>query len=207
MAVYRFQFNGISADGGLAITGLHYKTDPPPLGDEPNPADVLTAIDTHIRTAFLLCVDTDYVLQTESLREEVTPGSGDVPALAELAVNQHGTLVGGSGNMPTPTCAVIALKTTAAIRSARGYMALPSPGRNMLANPDAWSSGYLTTLNAFGDLLNDHFDIGTLTTTRVTPVVYSRVRRAEGKNPYTFDITAATAHAKPKFRRSRLSIP
>lgn len=206
--VYRFSYVGHLATGVVFNTGLHYQTDVPPAGSEPAPADILTAIDGHLRTAFRACLQNGYTVDSAELREEVDLSTGDVPSAASLVVNQLGTLTGGSNILPDATTGIIKLKTDAALRSGRGYMAIPGPrNASFLADGQNFGSSWTSLLNTFAALLDDSMDLGTVLITHLNPVVYSRTRRARGLTPYTFQVVEGIVNPRVRWRRSRTTAP
>lgn len=206
--VYRFQYEGHWDDGVQVITGLHYQTDVPPLGSEPNAADLLAGIDGHLRTAFLAMHHSSFVVDSAELREEVDPASGAVPAAASLAVNTGGVFSGGTIALPDALCAIIKLRTDAALRSARGYMAITSPRQTAnLSTSRQWTGTFLTALQNFAALLDDDISAGSFAPTVLHPVVYSRTRRGLQLSPYTFKIVEGIVRTVPSWRRSRMTAP
>lgn len=209
MAIYRFTFAGHYTDGVQTRNSLHYVTQPPALGEEPNVADVLDLLDTELTTVYNNCMPGNHFLDSESLSEMVAPSSGDVPAGAEKS---KGGLVGGissgDGHMPEAITAIIALRTGVPLRSARGYVALPSPIGSAYLNSSAeWTGTYLAALNALAAKLDDDYELGTVAVTSVIPVVYSRTRHARGFDPPWFQVQAGVVRQKPSWRRSRTTAP
>lgn len=207
-AVYRFSYVGHLATGVVFNTGLHYQTDLAPAGSEPAPADVLAAIDGHLRTAFRAALQNGYTVDSAELREEVDLSTGAVPSAASLVVGALGTLSGGSNIAPDATCGIVKLKSNAALRSGRGYMAFPGPrNASFMADGQNWSSSWLTLLSAFAALLDDEMTLGTVLPATLKPVVYSKTRRARGLTPYTFEVSEAVASPRIRWRRSRTTSP
>lgn len=208
MAFYRFSYTGHLSTGVIFDTGLCYHTVPPPLGDEPAPADVLAGIDGHLRTAFKACLQTGYTVDAAELRELVDLTSGEVPAAASLVVNQPGTLSGGTNTLPDACAAIIKLRSNAALRSGRGYMAMPGPrNASFLTDGQNYGGAYMTVLQAFAALLDDELDMGSSEPTHTFPIVYSRTRRSRGLDPFHFDVVEAIPSTRIRWRRTRTTAP
>jgi hypothetical protein len=204
--IYRLTWKGHFNSGQQFATGVHIHTAPPPLGSEPAIADVLTAWDTHLYTAFRACINASLTIDTEELRSVPDPNSADVPAVTALVKNQVGTLANGTGTLPDGISAILQIKSSAASRSGRGYMGLPSPMySSYLASNNAWGTGLTTPVNAFGNLLKDTLTIGTLLDTHTSCIVYSKTRAIRSESPNEWDIVSASLRSKPSWRRSRMN--
>jgi hypothetical protein len=207
VAVYKATINAkVTSTGALVMPSFHYKTDPPPLGDEPNPNDVADALWSHFGTAALACMDSGISVQELILTEEVL--SPDIGTSGVHTVGANGTRSTGAGHaVPRGITQVLDRHTGVRSRSSRGWTMWPGPlGSDDIAG-NLFASGWDTAIDALCALLDDHLDIGTVTTTRVTPIVYSKTRRQRAENPYTFDVTTVTANRVPSWLRSRMTAP
>ncbi len=135
------------------------------------------------------------------------PGSSSVPVASSLNVNQAGT-GGTDGKLPNAVAAIIKLRSNAALRSGRGYVAMPSPLISTALNASGnWTGTFLTNLGVFAALLDDTMSLGAITPTILNPVVYSRTRHGRGFSPYTFQMVEAIVRNRPSWRRSRMTAP
>jgi hypothetical protein len=205
---YHFTYQGHYPEGVQVVTGLHYQTDVPLAGSEPNASDVLDGIDGKLRTAFLGCCHSTFVVDSAGLREEVTKASGAIPVAASKVVNLPGTVSSSAVSLPDALCAIIKLRSDAAARSARGYMAMPCPlAAGFLSGSKQWTGTFYTALQTFAALLDDAISAGSFAPTILNPVVYSRTRHERGFTPYTFRIVEAIPRQDPRWRRSRTTAP
>ena len=187
------------------LPSLHYQTDVPLGGDEPDPSDVASAIWTHIGTAFRACFSSGVTVHTFVCAEEVLPPS--IGVAGSTSVELGGT-AGASGDaIPQGITPIINLHTNARSRSARGWMHLPPPPGSANINTNTFTSTHLTRMTTLCALLDDVLDLGTVFVTHVNPVVYSRTRHANGLEPYTFQVKSATANPTPHWLRSRMTTP
>lgn len=197
----------IRADRGgiLEYSSLHYQTDVPPLGGEPDPDDVANGVWGVIGTQFLaLCPTTTHVTDLVVTEETLSP---DIGAQGVYTINQDGILSVGSSELPTGICPVVRLRTATHSRSARGWTRPPGPRNATHINGNVWATTYKTTLDAYAAVLDNSFDLGSVTPTHVNPVVYSRTRRLIAAEPWTFRVTAGDASPVPHWLRSRMTLP
>ena len=206
--IYRIQWVMTDDSGADNVTGFHVQTDVPPAGDEPDPQDVLDGFDDKYTSYLTPCIPDTVELVSLQLRQLVTPGSSDVPVAAEKALSGNGQGSGADGTVPTACCQILGLTTNAALRAARGYMALPSPFyAEQMADENHISSSQVAALNSFGGVLPDGYDLGTLLITHVNSVVYSRRRDSLHLDPFTFPILGHKVNTRVMWRRSRVSVP
>lgn len=206
--VYRVTFRAFDVDDNSLIQpSLHYQTDVPPLGDEPDPDDVASEVYDLVGTEFLACCSSRITLTELVAREEVLAEEETVPAVGRHGVNASGTLSYANGDLPRELVGIVNIKTGAAIRSGRGYITLPGPYNESFLSSRIWASTYFTVLAAFAAKLDDQGHIGTVQITDLNPVVYSKTRRKAGKDPWTFRVTGGVANARPHWRRSRGNSP
>jgi len=214
--IWRFELTGVDGfNGAEFMTHVHYQTDVPPLGSEPNASDILDAIGDHFSSAghnyskYTSCMANESQLTEARVREEVAPGSGDVPDVATEVLAVSGT-IGGAGTdaLPSAMCVWLAFSTGAAVRGGRGGThAPPTMSAARLDGTGKWDTGtgYWTNINALCAAILDPFDNGGITPTDINPKVYSRTRRQRGQSPYTFALTAVTPSDEPRWLRRRES--
>jgi hypothetical protein len=208
--VWRISFESFNDNGVEIINTLHYQTDLGSLETEPSGSNVVDAVHDHLTTAYRACLPTTYTLNSLEAREEVMPSSGDVPASGTKTVQLPGTVTVTGGIIPDAMCAIVKLRTDAAIRSARGYLAMPNGRSSIILGTDlrwATAGGWWTGLTAFAALLDDSFDTGGVGAVTLNPVVYSRTRRARQQEPYAFPVVEAVVTREPRWRRSRTTAP
>lgn len=209
--VYKLTWVGTYADGVVTSNGLHYETQPPTLGDEPAPVDVLNKLDTELTTLYRNCLPSAITVHAITLAECLSPAEiagGSVPHGAAKELELAGTLSPADTKIPEAIAAIIQLRTGVPLRSARGYIALPSPlGSASLTNGGLWTGSTKSAYDAFAAKLDDDYEIGTVAVTSIVPMVYSRTRHDRGVSPWTFQVEAATLVNKARWRRSRTTAP
>lgn len=208
--VWRIAFLSTTENGTLAVNTLHYQTDLEALEEEPSGNNVVDAVSDHLTTAYRAVLPTSMTLNSLQARECVAPGSEDVPGAGEKTVNLAGTFTAASSRLPDAVCMVVSLKTDVPLRSARGYIALPSPrNETLLDTNQKWltTGTYYTNVEALAALLDDSFDTGGVGAVTLNPVVYSRRRHGIGLNPYTFQVARAIPSNEVHWRRSRTTAP
>lgn len=204
--IYRISYKGHLSSGQPWMTGFHIHTAPPAGGGEPAIADILSTWDTHVFTALRACINTNVVIESGEIRSVPDPNGQDVPAASSITKNANGTLANGTGLLPDGVAIILQLKSSAASRSGRGYMALPSPNySSYLGSANAWGTGITTPVNAFGALLKDVLHIGSVLITDTSAVVYSRTRALRAESPNEWDIQSALCRVKPAWRRTRMN--
>jgi hypothetical protein len=125
-------------------------------------------------------------------------------------VNVSGLNSAGSAELGPSLCALVSLKTDAAIRSGHGWMFLPPPFNiNVLDTNFSWddTNDFWIRWQALADLIPDSFDQSGVDARTYTPIVYSRTRHRRGQDPYYFTIQDAILKTRPAFLRSRLTSP
>lgn len=205
--VWRLVFESITPSGVVCINHLHFQTDGEVGATEPTASSLLTRLDTEFRGLYRAALAEEDTLRSLALREEVR--GSDVPAPgADVNVGLAGLLATSTNDLPDAMCLVISKKTGIPLRSARGYLALPSPRSSAhLTSAREWGSTYLTAANALAAKLDDSYDVGTFPDVMLNPVVYSRTRHNAGLSNYTFKVTAGIARTTPHWRRSRMTAP
>lgn len=195
---------GSYVDGTLAVPSLHYQTDVPPGGDEPDPDDVATGVWGVIGTTYLAACRAFTVHQVVATEQVLPP---DIPAQGLKSVEAGGTLAGSDSNLPYGLVPIVNLRTDVASRSSRGHIVLPGPVDSTSFTAGLWNTAHQTAYNALAAKLDDSFDLGTLFITHVNPVVYSRKRHKDGLTPYTFRVSSASLNTTPHWLRSRMTKP
>lgn len=189
----------------LIEPSLHYQTDVPGLGEEPDPNDVANGAWSVWGTQFLACCASDLHVDTVVALEETLPP--DIGVAGVHTVNLNGTHSLGDEAMPSGMASLINIHTGTRSRSARGWLRMPYPPGSFNVNGDVWTSTYQSLLQAFADLLDNSFELGSVNPTTVNPVVYSKTRRQRAETPYTFRVTNATANPRVHWLRSRTTSP
>lgn len=204
------------ASGTLCQSTVHYRTDVPLLGSEPSSEDLLDEIDQHFSTSARNMNHWRNVMSSElrvvksAVREEVTPGSGDVPAVAENTYSLAGLISSAGESLPIALCPWIKMNTGQAIRSARGGTHAPPALFNFLLDTDRlWDTGtgWWTSMEALATKVADSIDNVFSETGDINPGIYSRTRRQRGQSPFFFELTGAAATRKPRWLRRRETSP
>jgi len=204
--VYRCTFQCTYGDGTLVQPSFHYQTDVPPLGDEPDPDDVASGLYDLIGAAFVHTCPGQVTVNDLVCAEQTVP-----PAIGVVGTHHIG-LTGTTGSSiddaPRALVPLINIHTGTRSRSSRGHTFLASPGDLTKISSRQWTSAFMSAIyTPFAALLDDSFDLGSITPTHVNPVIYSRTRHLAGSSPYTFRVTSAVVNPRPTWLRSRLSSP
>jgi len=192
------------------VNDLHFQTDVATLGEEPPANDVLDSFDTHFTTAYRACIPASSTLDSLEAREEVTPGSGSVPISGSKVKGVAGTLAAANQNLPDAATLILKLRTEAAIRSGRGYLAMPSPKDvGFLTTNGRWltSGAFWTAIQAFAALMDDSFSTAGAFPANLNPVIYSRTRAARSEDPHAFRVVEGVPSTPVRWRRSRTTTP
>lgn len=210
------ELSGINFDNGSEfMSTVHYQTDVPVAASEPSADTVLEKLIDHYSTSadalqkWTNCMYSSAQLTRIAVREEVQPGSGDIPEVADQTLSLTGTLgaIGGD-HLPSAMCVWIALGTGTGIRSGRGGTH-PPLGQNasLLDAVGRWdtSTVYWTNVLALAASIKDKLDNVFATTGDINPGIYSRVRRARGLSPFFFELTTAVPSPEPRWLRRRMS--
>lgn len=203
--IYRATFECHHSNGTIARPSLHYQTDVPLAGSEPDASDVANGIWTLLGTEFRAICPTSVTVDAISVAEEVI--APDIGAAGSHTVALAGTMTVSGDPMPEGLVPVLNLHTDVRSRSARGWLHPPGPMGSSRVSGDSWTSVYLGVLNAFCAKLDDGFDLGTLQITRVNPKVYSRTRRERAEDPFVFSVKSATVNPRPHWLRTRMTTP
>lgn len=212
--IWRFELVTLHTPSGQeGVSHVHYKTDVPALGTEPDAAEVLDIILDHFSSSGHNCSKWTAVMDGESsvllarVREEVLDGSGDIPQVASEDINIAGTLSGaGSAQLPVALCAWIRYSTGVATRSARGGTHSPFLGvTTIMSSSGTWTTGtWWTNMGLLSDSILDPIDNVFQTTGDVNPGVYSRTRRNRGQSPYFWQLTETSVSLQPRWLRRRM---
>lgn len=201
--IYRVEYR-YTLKGQQMISGMDYQTDLAFLGSEPDPDEVVDAVDGHLTDRFRHCLSTLGVIDEIHIRERVL--GADVPKTASKQLDLVGACVLGAQELPLELCGVIARKTNAAIRSGHGWIFMPPLLDNAQSNSEGQlvlGGEYQANLALFAALLDDDINTGVFTIDKLHPVVYSETRRKRGDSPFTFQVTSAPVRRKIHFLRSR----
>jgi hypothetical protein len=163
-------------------------------------AEVADAVDTALTTSFRALMPT-----TDTLGEIAVTSLGlELAQQYTKTKNLGGTRTVGNASVPKGICPVLGLRTTYAIRSARGWMFLPS-----LLDSGTISNGLINTgsaiwgaIDTFGaallGLAGDTAGPGT-----IDPGVWSQTRFVRDLDPFFFALTGYVRRQKPHWLRSR----
>lgn len=146
-----------------------------------------------------------------TVRELLEHGSTAIPDEAFIAIGEPGIREPAANQPPDELCAILAIKTDAAVRSGHGYMAMPRP----------WDPAYLTgdvleTTGAYWSSLQDAVDSlghwkaggsiwGDGDTYRMG--IYSRTRRDRDLPNFAFGATDFVVRSRIRWRNSRQTAP
>lgn len=196
-----------TVDQSLIEPSLHYQTDLSTGGDEPAADDVANGVWSILGGDFLALCHDQYHVDSVVARSQELKGSGVIPVLGQLTVNQPGQLTSGGFDLPRELVGIVNLYTDAATRSGRGYTSLPCPGVESFLQDRLWFGSYKTACDSFASKCDNSFSLGTISVATVNPVVYSATRRARGQAPYTFRVQSARFNTRPHWLRSRGTSP
>lgn len=209
--IWRITWSGTYADGVVTSNSLHFRTEPAALGSDPPAGDVLNLIDTELTTLYRNCLPNTLKVHAVIAAECLSPSEiaqGGVPEGSAKELELDGTLAPADTKLPEALSAIIQLRTGVPLRSARGYLSMPSPlGSAGLTTGGVWTGSTKSAYDAFAAKLDDDYELGTVDVTSVIPVVYSRTRHDRGISPWWFQIEAATLVNKARWRRSRTTAP
>lgn len=206
MAVYRCTVKAhYVANNTLVEPGFYVKTDPAPLGSEPDPSDVATGIWDHIGAAWLATARNSVHFDELVLTEQVVPPA--IGTAGAHTIDAAGTNSLDGTGIPFGLVAILNFHTAVRSRSARGHCALAPPSVSNALDGNAWSSSLVSSISTLRALLDDQLELGSVEPTQVTPCCYSRKRHLLGQNPYTFDVTTVSLNPAPHWLKSRMTAP
>jgi hypothetical protein len=212
--IYRFELHYLDTDVNVnGVSHVHYQTDVPIVGTEPSASTVLNLILNHYSSSghnmskWTAAMYNHAQLTRAVVREEVEPGSGDIPAVSDEALSLLGTLsLGTSARCPSGVAMWLNYKTDNAIRSGRGGTHPPGAQSALVLNSSGnWDTASTWYVNqgllaaSILDPLSNVFD----STGDINPGVYSRTRRARGLSPFFFKLTQVARQTEPKYVRRR----
>lgn len=209
---YRVALMSDHTSGVRIVNTFHVVSTGDTLGEDSNAADVRDALVTALKTKYKAILAPTITLQSLVVREELAPGSLDVPDEASETIGEVGTLTVSGDMTPLPLCVLATLYTNAAVRSGHGRLFLPGfVPASFLASSGQWDTSiawWTSNLKNFLDeLVTDHHAGGTPGGSTVHPVVYSRTRRAAALPNYWFDVVSYTRRTQPHWLRSRTTAP
>jgi hypothetical protein len=205
--IYKATFMCHDGGGILYEPGLHYQTDVPVSGSEPDPDDVADEIWNTVGLNFQQATATAIVCDELVVTEQVLPPAIGVQGAHAVAAG--GLLPIGDTKLPGAMSALLSWHTAVHSRSARGHTFMPNPfnSADLKAN-GLWSDTFLAQLQGFanaclteGHIGQDPFD------TTLIPVIYSRTRHVRGQDPHTFKVTGVSVRPNPHWLRSRTTAP
>lgn len=210
MAIWKSTWRSHYDDGTLISNSLHWVSQPPVGGTDATADAVLNTVQDHLTGLYLACL-CDSVIHDELVVGQILPhDSTDVP---DGAVHVDGTSSGdissGDTELPKGLVLNLSLQTGVPRRWARGYMSLPCPLNSTNLNGSGeWDGTFLLAAIAFAAHMDDDYDIGSLSSTSLIPVVYSRVRELTvGIDDAWAQVQGGVARQRPSWRRSRMTSP
>jgi hypothetical protein len=190
------------------VNTFHVKADPTGIADDRGAEDVAADVDSWLTALYRALTPTLITLQTLTVREELAPGSTDIPAEFVHALSGAGTF-STAEDLPYELCLHVKAQTSAAIRSGHGGMFMP-PVMHFPAlsgNGRSWNplGAYWVAVGAFFDALLDGHDWTTDLdlSGHLSYVIYSHTRRLRAEPNYAFDVTGYTRNPRPTWLRSR----
>jgi hypothetical protein len=205
VALYRASIESSYSDGTELVNVLHYHTEVAPLGDEPDPSDVAANIWTNIGDNYKKCLHPDVTVHQVVL-VQVEVGSG-LPASGSFSVEEVGTNPQGGSTVPRAQVMILKKNTGVALRSARGWVELPFCPKEDNISGQNWAGAAIGHAADLCDNLAEAFTIGSLPSTTVKPIVWSKTRYLAGLTPTSFDINTFSPQLKVHWLRSRTTSP
>src|SRR5262249_11754922 len=145
------------------------------------------------------------------VREELAPGDTSVPEAGSHSNGSFGTRDTSDNEVSPAMCALISKHTNAAVRGARGRFFCPPVLRASELDGGGFDprGPYRPAAAAVRDLIADTLTgVGSVLGvggSTLTPVVYSRTRRARGDASYFFAITSCDLSSSQHWLESRES--
>jgi hypothetical protein len=203
--IYRAVLKAHHDDGTLIEPSVHYLTDVPTAGSEPDPDDIASGVHSLIGEAYRQTLHSTCTYDDVIVTEMVLPPA--IGASGSHHVGAAGGVSSAAYDLPKALVPIVNLHTGVSSRSARGWLMLGGPGAEAATANQKWTGAFLTAYQAFAALLDNSFDLGSVFPTHVNPVVYSRTRHRRGTDPHHFRVTGASASDVPHWLRSRMSSP
>src|SRR5689334_3775947 len=153
--VYRCAYES-TCQGVQIVNTFHVVADQASGETGPSSADsVRDALHAALTTKYRAILGSDTTVGSLVVREELDPGSLDVPAMSVQTIGLAGTGGIGPPRAPLSLTQVVAFKTDAAVRGALGRMFIPVADANTLTSSGQFtnSGAWVTAVNAFFDEL------------------------------------------------------
>ena len=210
--IWRCAYDSTGPNGVELVNTFHIKADPGALSSEATAHAVADGVDSWLTTLYRAVAPDNFTVNSLAVRQEVAPGSGDVPSEWSKTIGTAGTRASSGWTLPVPMCMLVSVKTNAAVRSGHGRMFMPPglvPGALLAGGLWSLTLTYGTAVSAFFDALLAGHDIGTegIDASHLSYVIYSRTRRQAGLSQYYFDVTSYVRRAAPHWLRSRSTAP
>lgn len=210
--VYRCSFSSTATGNVQVVNTFHVVVRKDnPLGGEAGIDSVRDALMTALKTKYKSVLASLITLDSFMVREEVDPAGAAIPATSFVNIGEVGTRSSGNNDAPLSLTMLAKLQSNAAVRSGHGRIFMPPPlDHGAMRNGRDWDplSSYWLTCKAFLDeLVLDHSVGGIGFESTISPVIYSRTRRARGDDNYYFDVSGYTIRSAPHWLRSRSTAP
>jgi hypothetical protein len=202
-----------STRAGVTVVNTFHEVARPDAGsDDPSADTVRDVLTAALNTKYRAVLPTDATLQSLTVREELPPGSTDIPRESVATIGLAGTRTITDTNLPMSMTLLATIRTNAAVRSGHGRLFMPLPTQqNCLTAQGIWqvTNAYWIASGAFmAELnLNHNWTVLGVPSGHLATVVYSRTRRARGDAFYYFDMTAYVLRPAPHWLRSRSTAP
>lgn len=210
---WRCSYTSVSSEGIEIVNTFHVVDQPTPASSGDASADqVRDTLDAALTTKYRAILGTSDLLQTLTVRQEVDPGSGDVPEESVKSIGLNGTRTGvTTKDLSGGLCMLVAVNSNAAVRGGKGRMWMPPAWTSSVVTAGGiWASSslYWVNVKAFMDeMLVTHNTGGSVNTYDINWIVYSRTRRARGDANYWFDVSGYTMRPAQHFLRTRTTAP
>lgn len=205
--VYKSTWKSTLAGGQAIANTMHHSANDSFGSDLPSVSEVNSAVVSHFKTAYKAMLASTATLDAVVTRQELAPGTEDVPEEAATSISEAGTLTVTNTHCPPEMCALIRIHTNAAVRSGHGWMFCPPHFSDAQLDTGGLflvGGGYWIAVLAYAALLDDTLSISL--SADAEPAIYSRTRRAQGHDNYYFGIQSATPDRHPHWLRSRSAV-
>src|SRR6516162_5805874 len=197
-------------EGVEIVNVFHVRTDVTGIGtDDITAAEVTTLVNGHVGDLYQAMVSSSGRLEDLTVREIVPPG-GKPPDQAVEEIGAVGLMTPGDDKLSKALCALMQIKTNAAVRGGTGRLFLPPAlSTDQTAVGGGWNSGgtYLTAAKNFAAALMTFPGIGSVETHSVKLGVFSRHQFAVGNNFSFYNAIGTLVLTKQHFLRSRETAP
>jgi hypothetical protein len=208
--IWKVEFQAREGGGQLVENVLHVVDNPDTGTSEASASQVADDVYDRLHTDWLNCLSDNGVLDRIKITEVIAPGDHSVPAQHIRNVGAGGARSAGDNHLPPEMCAIIQLKTDAAVRSGRGWLFAP-PARSSaaLTSGGGWltTNSYYLDCDLLGTKIATSWGVGTVLHRTYYFAVYSRVRHARGDDHYWFQIVTHGVPTKTHWLRSRGTTP